>query len=313
MGDRQRHAGHEQQLRRLRVQRDAGAGVRERGRPAGVVSVAAAGNGGTCAGTGDSDRVPGEILVGHRGGGDQTATGRACVLLERRDPTVAHRRAGRADQFDDQELAVTVRTGTGPRWRRRTWPGPSALLVGRGVIRRRTANGRVNDEVRNILALSAQDLGVAGRDPLHGFGRVDVPAALTHTTVPLTVGVSSVSYAAAGGRGKDLVADAGGSLQPGGPAAWRRCFFDVDAQRRVLQERDRNDQQQWLGVVHVQERARRNLPGRGDRGRRHWTQLGSGHSGQQLRQGPAQSIGAGAPSGPRPSFVPARTSPVSPP
>ena len=189
------------------------------------------------------------------------------------------------------------------------WPGQRRCWwAGRGRHERQRPRQRRSPEHSGALGAGP---GRGRTGPVDGFGRVDVPAALTHTTVPLTVGVSSISYAAIGGRGKDL-SYAGGSLQPGGPATRCSCFIDVDAQRRVLQERDRNDQQQWLGVVHVQERACRNLPGRGDRGRRHWTQLGSGHSGQQLRQGWPRH-GAGAPSGPRPSFIPARTSPVSPP
>ena len=54
--------------------------------------------------------------------------------------------------------------------------GTAALLLDKGVSDS-NGNGRVNDEVRDILVNTAQDLGTPGRDTWFGFGLVDALAA----------------------------------------------------------------------------------------------------------------------------------------
>ena len=168
---------------------------------AGVVSVASAGNSGSCAGAGDSIGYPAKYS--------------SVIAVAAIDDTDA--RACFSSTGPDLELAApgvqinsTIKTGGyGSKWNGTSMASPhvagmAALLLGRGVFDN-NANGRFNDEVRNILAMSAQDLGGSGRDTLYGFGRVDVPSALAVTYVPLRVGVGSISYATVTGRGKDLV------------------------------------------------------------------------------------------------------------
>jgi subtilisin family serine protease len=54
--------------------------------------------------------------------------------------------------------------------------GVAALVIAAGVTDD-NANGRTNDEVRAILAQSADDLGAAGRDALYGWGLVNAARA----------------------------------------------------------------------------------------------------------------------------------------
>jgi hypothetical protein len=72
--------------------------------------------------------------------------------------------------------------------------GVAALVLGEGLVADTNGNLRVNDEVRQRLIGTAQDLGAAGLDPWYGFGLVDAVAA-TGTTTPrdpaVTVSVSA--------------------------------------------------------------------------------------------------------------------------
>ena len=62
-----------------------------------------------------------------------------------------------------------------PAWR--PWCSPRGLGDQNG-------DGVVNDDVRRPPQSSAQDLGVAGRDPQHGFGLVDALAAVSAAQGP---------------------------------------------------------------------------------------------------------------------------------
>ena len=55
--------------------------------------------------------------------------------------------------------------------------GVAALVVSAG-IGDSNGDGFINDEVRQLLQSTAQDLGAAGRDPIYGFGLVDAEAAV---------------------------------------------------------------------------------------------------------------------------------------
>lgn len=55
--------------------------------------------------------------------------------------------------------------------------GVAALVVSAG-IRDSNGDGFINDDVRRLLQSTAEDLGIAGRDPVFGFGLVDAEAAV---------------------------------------------------------------------------------------------------------------------------------------
>jgi subtilisin family serine protease len=55
--------------------------------------------------------------------------------------------------------------------------GVAALVIASGSIVDANGNGRINDEVRQRLQLTADDLGTAGRDSNYGYGLVDADEA----------------------------------------------------------------------------------------------------------------------------------------
>lgn len=68
--------------------------------------------------------------------------------------------------------------------------GTAALVIATGISDG-NGNGRINDEVRTCLQVTADDLGVSGRDTWYGFGLVDANGA----ALPCgTMGVSPTSW-----------------------------------------------------------------------------------------------------------------------
>jgi len=63
--------------------------------------------------------------------------------------------------------------------------GVGALMFASG-INDANGNGRINDEVRERLQLTARDLGIAGRDNLYGYGLVDAAGAVPQENSPPT-------------------------------------------------------------------------------------------------------------------------------
>ncbi len=55
--------------------------------------------------------------------------------------------------------------------------GSAALVIAAGIADN-NGNGFINDEVREVLNSTADDLGDSGRDPLYGFGLINVAAAV---------------------------------------------------------------------------------------------------------------------------------------
>lgn len=75
--------------------------------------------------------------------------------------------------------------------------GAAAVLVGSGV-KDQNGNGKINDEVRDVLKKTAFDLGTVGFDSTYGFGLVRVDKALNYlqflkSTTTLIVATSTVT------------------------------------------------------------------------------------------------------------------------
>lgn len=62
--------------------------------------------------------------------------------------------------------------------------GVAALLIASQTVTDLNGNGAINDEVRQTLVDSAQDLGAAGKDNLFGYGLVNAAAAVGLTNTP---------------------------------------------------------------------------------------------------------------------------------
>lgn len=169
----------------------------------GMVHTASAGNRGACDGTGDSVGYP----AGYRSviavaATDSTDT-RACFSSTGPDVEIA---------APGVQIRSTLRSGAyGDRWNGTSMAAPhvagtAALLFASGLSDA-NGNGLLHDEVRNLMARTAVDLGAAGRDALHGFGRVDARAAAEGITAPaaLTCSIDSIAFAAGSGKeSKDL-------------------------------------------------------------------------------------------------------------
>lgn len=140
---------------------------------AGIVNVAAAGNSGNCAGKGNSIGWPARYAsVIAVGATDQSDT-RPCFSstgaeLELAAPGVkinSTKLGGGYIEFNGTSMASPHVAGT-------------AALVLKAGVADTNANGRVNDEARQIMRNTVQDLGSAGWDSWYGYGLVDAAAAV---------------------------------------------------------------------------------------------------------------------------------------
>lgn len=139
---------------------------------AGMVHIAAAGNSGNAGGTGDSVTFPARfesvIATAATDRGDQRAsfsgTGPAVELAA---PGIA---------IDATKLGGGYGSGSGTSFAAPHAAGAAALVIAAGIADA-NGNGRPNDEVRSILASSADDVGPLGCDALYGWGLVNAARA----------------------------------------------------------------------------------------------------------------------------------------
>lgn len=174
---------------------------------AGMLHVAAAGNSGNCAGKGNNVGYPARyatvVAVAATGQDDKRAcfssTGSTVELAAPGVGINSTKLGGGYVQYNGTSMASPHVAGV-------------AALVVYAAPTDLNGNGRINDEVRQILDSTATDLGQVGRDPQYGYGLVDAVAAVAGAATGgsgsggsgggsgTTVSVDSVTYATQGGK-----------------------------------------------------------------------------------------------------------------
>jgi subtilisin len=157
---------------------------------AGLIIVAAAGNNGNPPGRGDNVIYPARydsvIAVAATDGADRRATFSSTGdLVELAAPGVSvystwNDGTGYYDPApvcrDEANELDCYKYGSGTSMASPHVAGTAALIIASGIVDA-NGNGHTNDEVRQQLMETADDLGATGRDPLYGYGLVDADEA----------------------------------------------------------------------------------------------------------------------------------------
>ncbi|MBA3071949.1 MAG: S8 family serine peptidase [Nitrospirae bacterium] len=140
---------------------------------AGLLHVAAAGNSGNIKGTGDNVIYPARY-----------ASVIAIAATDNTDKRASFSSTGTAVELAAPGVSInsTVPGGGYASWNGTSMASPhvagtAALVVASGVTDSNN-NGFINDEVRQILNATADDLGITGRDTWYGFGLVNALSAV---------------------------------------------------------------------------------------------------------------------------------------
>ena len=181
---------------------------------AGVVVVAAAGNNGNSSGTGDTVLYPARydsvIAVAATDSADKRAS------YSSTGPKVELAAPGSNINSTLPGGAYGTKSGTSMASPHVT--GVAALVIASG-IQDGNGNGHINDEVRQRLQQTADDLGTAGRDSLYGYGLVDADEAAPRPTnqSPIAKAGPDQTVDDHDGTGKETVAlDGSASYDPDG-------------------------------------------------------------------------------------------------
>ncbi|MBI4042010.1 MAG: S8 family peptidase [Deltaproteobacteria bacterium] len=139
---------------------------------AGILNVAAAGNSGNCAGKGDNVGYPARFASVIAVAATNQDDKRPCFSSTGPDVELAAPGVG----INSTLLDGGYGTKSGTSMASPHVAGTAALVIATGITDT-NGNGRINDEVRQLMNDTAEDLGVAGRDPHYGFGLVSAAAA----------------------------------------------------------------------------------------------------------------------------------------
>ena len=150
---------------------------------AGVVVVAAAGNSGNRSGRGEKIGYPAVyesvIAVGATDKNDKRAsfssTGSELELMAPGVTINSTKLGGGYVEFNGTSMASPHVAGS------------AALVIAAGITDT-NGNGRINDEVRQVMNNTAEDLGDTGRDSKYGYGLVSVVAAVASVAPPVAAG-----------------------------------------------------------------------------------------------------------------------------